>query len=484
MAGSLIDGVSQAAAAGTPLPVGDGRLPLFRLAPGGDEAYVAFYAPGCLCVVEGPSAGSFEADLVSGGGGGWAATLRRRAERALAWAADREAEPFRPECLTLYLHDECPLGCTYCYADPRPPGQGRRLEPAAVAAAADLVAANCRAKGLPFLVGFHGGGEPTLHGEQVEALLALVRGAAERHGVELRLYLATNGAFSEEKAAWVARHFRWVGLSCDGPADIHDAQRPDRQGRGSLPLVARAARVLREAGVNLRVRATITPAGLERQAEVADYVCRQMAPAEIHFEPLYGGGRSARGGLAPAQAEAWVDGFLQARAVAAGYGIPLRTSGTRPGELHGPHCQVLRQVLNLVPPGGLATACFKAADGAGARRLGSLVGALDPRSGRFQVDAGRVALLRRRLGALPAGCDDCFNRFHCAGECPDRCPLDDGEAPPTGPGFRCRAQRLLAARLLEERAAELWAQARAEPWAEGRADPGRRSRGIYGTTDL
>ena len=464
---------------GAPAPLGDGRLPLFRLAPTGDDAYVAYYAPGCLCVVERSRAGAFEADLLAGGGSGWAATLRRRAEYARAWAAQRQAQPFRPECLTLYLHDECPLHCTYCYADPRPPaaGAGRAaagLDPAAVAAAADLVAANCRAQGLPFQVGFHGGGEPTLHREQAEALLALVRAAAERHGVELRLYIATNGALSPEKAAWLARHFPWVGLSCDGPADIHDAQRPDRQGRGTLRLVERTARILRDGGVDLRVRATITPASLGRQAEVADYLCRRLAPAEVHFEPLYGGGRCPRGGLAAPQAEAWVDGFLQARSVAAGFGVPLHTSGTRPGELHGPHCQVLRQVLNLVPPEGLATACFKAADGAQARRLGSVVGALDPRTGRFQIDAGRVAALRRRLGALPAGCQDCFNRFHCAGECPDRCPLDgdEAQAPPEVAGFHCRAQRLLAARLLQERAAALW------------ADAGRKGGGVHGTTDL
>lgn len=464
-----------------PLPLGDGRLPIFRLPPPASGAYVAYYAPGCLCVVNPSLAATFEADLLAGGEG-WAATLRRRAEHALTWAAGREAQPFRPECLTLYLHGECPLHCTYCYADPRPPAAGARragsaLEPAAVAAAAGLVAANCRAADLPFQVGFHGGGEPTLHRAQVEALLDVVRAAAERHGVELRLYVATNGAFSEEKAAWLARHFDWVGLSCDGPAGIHDAQRPDRQGRGTLHLVERTGRVLQEQGVKLRVRATITPASLGRQAEVADYLCRQFSPLEIHFEPLYGGGRCPPGGLGAAVAEPgdWVDGFLQARAIAAAHGVPLHTSGTRLGELHGPHCQVLRQVLNLVPPEGLATACFKAADAAAARSLGSVVGALDGQSGRFEVDAGRVATLRRRLGALPAGCEDCFNRYHCARECPDHCPLDgrEGQAPADEPAFRCRVQRLLAARLLEERAAQLGAELQA----------GKAGR-IHGTTDL
>lgn len=471
------------------VPIAAGSLPLFRH---DEEAYTAFYAPGCLCVVERSLAGRFEAGLIAGDGDGWVATLRQRAEQVQAWAADRQKEPFRPECLTLYLHDQCPLHCTYCYADPRPAAADGLLDPASLAAAADLVAANCRAKDLPFLVGFHGGGEPTLHREQVDALLALVRRAAGRHGVQLRPYVATNGAFSEEKAAWLARNFAWVGLSCDGPADIHDVQRPDRQGQGTLHLVERTARVLRQEGARLRVRATITPGSLQRQAEVAAYICQRLFPAEIHFEPLYGGGRSPRGGLAaaaaaggglPAQPQAWVDGFLEARAVAAGYGIPLHTSGSRPAELHGPHCQILRQVLNLVPPEGLATACFKAADAAQARRLGTVVGALDPRSGRFEIDAGRVAALRRQLGALPAHCQDCFNRFHCAGECPDRCLLDGdrGQAPAAGPagepGFRCQVQRLLAAALLEERAAQLWAEARGDPGS-------RQGDRVRGTTVL
>lgn len=463
------------------VPIATGGRPLFR---NDREGYSAFYAPGCLCVVPQVEADRFAAKLARGEGGGWAARLWQRAEQAEAQAAGMREAPFRPECLTLYLHDECPLRCTYCYADPRPPSSGALLDRESVAAAADLVAANCRAKGLPFPVGFHGGGEPTLHPEQVEALLALARRAADRHGVALRPYIATNGALSEEKVAWLARTFAWVGLSCDGPAEIHDAQRPDRRGRGTLHLVERTARVLRQEGARVRVRATITAASLRRQAEVAAYLCQQLSPAEIHFEPVYGGGRSPRGGLATAaetsaQARTWVENFLEARDVAAGYGVALHTSGARLGEVHGPFCQVLRQVLHLVPGEGVATACFKAADAAQARRLATVVGALAPATGRFEIDAGRVAALRRQLAELPTRCADCFNRFHCARDCPDGCPLDGVPEPAStsSPGFRCQAQRLLATAILEQKAAELWADAQRSPEA-------RQAGGIHGTTLL
>jgi len=424
------------------------------------EAYATFYAPGCLCVVDRRAAGPFAAALSRPGAepGSWAEALRQRAAEALAAAERLASEPFRPECLTLYLHNECNLACGYCYADPAAV-PGARLDPASVAAAADLVAANCREKGLPLRVGFHGGGEPTLYRNQVEELLSLVRGAAARHGVESFLYVATNGVMSQEKAAWLARNFDMVGLSCDGPAVIHDAQRPARDGRGTLAAVERTAATLRRAGTLYQVRVTVTAEGLARQAEAADYICRVLAPEAIRLEPAYLGGRS-RAAAAPGAGRAgdFVAGFLAARAVAAAYGLPLTISGSRLAEVHGPYCHPYRQVLNLVPGerGAVATVCFKAGTEALARAQGMAIGHLDRAAGDFVLDLARIAALRRQLAARPARCQACFNRFHCTGDCPDACPLA-GE-PGAAAGFRCQMQRGLAEAVLAETAGRLWAQ--------------------------
>jgi len=81
---------------------------------------------------------------------------------------------------------------------------------------------------------------------------------ASAHDVEPFRYVATNGIMAEEKAAWLARHFDLIGLSCDGPADIQNSQRPRWNGKGTSHIVERTAHVLREEGVEFQVRTTIT----------------------------------------------------------------------------------------------------------------------------------------------------------------------------------------------------------------------------------
>ena len=268
---------------------------------------------------------------------------------------------------------------------------------------------------------------------------------------------------SEEKARWLARRFDLVGLSCDGPADIQNRQRPRWDGGPSAQAVERTAHILHEEGCRLHVRTTITRATLTRQPEIASYICQELDPQEIHFEPVYVGGRStATTQLGVQQCDQFVSHFWQAREVGKRHEIPLTASGTRPGSIHGPYCHVFRPVLNLVP-GGVATACFKVTKAEQAIETGTVIGALDKEMGRFELDHFRVLALRRRLDPF-SQCTGCFNQYHCAQECPDRCPLDkDGPVRDTSadPGFRCRVQKALARAILQETAETLWAEAQA-----------------------
>jgi sulfatase maturation enzyme AslB (radical SAM superfamily) len=452
-----------------------GGLPIFRQDGG---VYTLFYAPGCLCVIDRHHAARFEAAIAPPGGADqagahWGTALWTHAERAVAEAERRSSEPFVPECLTLYLNNECNLACVYCYADPAP-RPAARLQPDAIAAAAEIVATSCRGKGLPFTIVFHGGGEPTLHRPEVEHALALIERAAAVSGVSLFRYVATNGVMSSQKAAWLAGMFDLVGLSCDGTPDIQDRQRPRQGGKPTSAAVERTAEQLHRANRPFHVRATITATTLHRQVEIAGYICRKLAPAEIHFEPVYLGGRAdANIGLGAEQAEAYVTHFFAARDVAHGYGIPLTTSGSRPGSVHAAYCHVYRHVLNLVPP-GVATACFKITGEAQARQAGACIGTLDRQTGRFVIDHERITALRQRLDRMPARCVGCFNRCHCVRECPDICPLDDA-LPTSEPGFRCRMQKALTYALLQEKAGALWAAAQAGTITHDKTE-------AYGTT--
>ena len=87
------------------------------------------------------------------------------------------------------------------------------------------------------------GGEPTLMGlDFFRDLMELV----ERHrrpGQVIEHTIQTNGTLlDEEWATFFAEHGFLVGLSMDGPADIHDAQRVDKGGKPTHAKVMRAAR--------------------------------------------------------------------------------------------------------------------------------------------------------------------------------------------------------------------------------------------------
>jgi len=514
------------AAAETFEPVRAASLPVWRW----DCAeYAMFYAPGYLCVVDQQDAEQFEATIatafthpsghqivgqacslasLSSGhqlaeqavglqarptassqilqcvryqqsqGVDWGAELRLRAEWAITEANRRREEPFSPECLTLYMNNECNLRCVYCYADPSPK-PASRLGMEEITTAAEVVAENCRKKGHPFYIVFHGGGEPTLHREQVDRAMSRLMAVASAHGVQLFRYVATNGVMSEQKARWLAHRFDLVGLSCDGPADIQNNQRPRWSGGATSHILERAAHILREEGCRLHVRTTIAGATLHRQAEIADYLCQRFSPEEIHFEPVYLGGRTGGAtGLGAHQAGEFVTHFLQARELARKHGVALLSSGSRPGSIHGPYCHVFRHVLNLVP-GGVATACFKVTDAVRVREKGAVIGALNTETGRFEIDHFRVQELCRQLDATPPECAGCFNRYHCARECPDYCPLDDASfgADLPEPGFRCQVQKALTYATLRETAERLWSAMVASKAA-------RDGESVYGTAIL
>lgn len=447
-------------------PIQPGQRSIFRLDCSND---VIFYAPGYVALVGLPDADRFETMLTTPGDGVGPpalAALRDRlvqkAETALSARHRWQTGPFRPECLTLYLSNQCNLRCSYCYADAGPTAS-LKLGLNVIQAAARLVATSCREKNRPFTTVFHGGGEPTLDQAFARQVLTILDETAQNYELPAFRYIATNGVMAANKAKWLARRFDLVGLSCDGPADIQNRQRPAGGGGGTSHLVEQTAHILREQGCRFQVRVTITQNTLSRQAEIVDYLCQQLAPAAIHIEPAYLGGRaSAPGRFEPEQAFEFVAHFLQARHKARQYDVPLLYVGSRVDTLHGPYCHVFRDVLNLVP-GGVATACFKAVTAAQAGRNGLVIGTWQQEFGCFTVDDRAVGDLRRALSSISSACRGCFNRFHCVGECPDRCPRAESDFSQAGhrPGFRCRIQRALAMATLLERADRLRASANA-----------------------
>lgn len=450
------------------------ELPIFRL-DRGTQAY--FYTPGHAYRMTPEQADRLQDAFISGQPlqpslARVTSMLIDRARQAQrAWDTLAEA-PYAPVCLTVYLSNRCNLGCSYCFAAParlEDDSAGRRLRQGhdrdaalpviradTVERAARVVADQCARSGKPLTVVFHGGGEPTLHWELLQRLVALTRRVAGMHGIDWWGYIATHGVLSETKAEWLARHFNLLGLSCDGPPAIQNAQRPTARGAGTARIVERTARIVTRIGTPFIVRATITPETVHNQSDIVRYLHQHLGAIGIRFEPVYRGDGDPRPAFRVEDAEPFATAFLAAQRSAWAAGVDLSLSGVRPDEIHGPYCHVLRDVLQLTPDGGVS-ACFLCTDGRNPRAeaLGLTSRELDHLPAILDVD--RIARLRRRALKIPDRCQPCVNFYHCARDCPDACPVveDDAQGPARQGGFRCRLYRRLGEHWIGQRAQPL-----------------------------
>jgi pyruvate-formate lyase-activating enzyme len=191
-----------------------------------------------------------------------ARTLQEHAARAVRQWQTQRVRVFQPECLNLQLAYACNLACAYCYTSSSRatslPNQ-TSINYAAVIAAADAVAACCADLGKPFHFVVQGLGEPTLQWHALQRCVAEARTVAARRALDWYGHITTNGQFSEQQAAWLAENFQSISLSCDGPPEVQDHQRPRLDGGASSPALERAAETLQRLGADVEVRATITP---------------------------------------------------------------------------------------------------------------------------------------------------------------------------------------------------------------------------------
>jgi uncharacterized protein len=131
------------------------------------------------------------------------------------------------------------------------------------------------------------GGEPTLMGlDFFRRLMALLE-RYRRPGQLIEHTIQTNGTLlDEEWATFFAEHGFLVGLSMDGPADIHDAQRVDKGGAGTHARVMRAARLLAAAGAESNILCTVHSLNGERGREVYRFFRDEVGARFIQLIPI------------------------------------------------------------------------------------------------------------------------------------------------------------------------------------------------------
>lgn len=153
----------------------------------------------------------------------------------------------------------CNMACEYCFyrdvSDHREHSFEGMLTlesmERTIAAAMEFAEGSCT-------FGFQGG-EPTLAGLDFYRKVIEIQQRLRKPGVHIFNSLQTNGlCINEEWAKFLAEHHFLVGLSLDGPPEIHDRNRIDRHGAGTADRVINATKLFDQYHVEYNILCVVT----------------------------------------------------------------------------------------------------------------------------------------------------------------------------------------------------------------------------------
>ena len=182
----------------------------------------------------------------------------------------------------------CNLDCSYCFFLSKemlyPGSRFRMAEELLETYVRQLIEAHAR---VPVVQVAWQGGEPTLMG------LEFFRRSVElvdhylKPGQRAEYTIQTNGTkLDAEWAAFFKEHEFLVGISIDGPREIHDTFRLTKGGRGSFDQVMRGLEHLRAGGVECNILTTVHAANEHRGREVYRFLRDECGARFMQFIPI------------------------------------------------------------------------------------------------------------------------------------------------------------------------------------------------------
>jgi uncharacterized protein len=158
------------------------------------------------------------------------------------------------------------------------------------------------------------GGEPTLCGVGFFESVVKLQKRYNVNGVKIDNCLQTNGILIDENwAEFLHSHNFLVGLSLDGPADLHDRYRVDSRGNGTSGKVISAAALFDKYKVEYNILLTVTGASAADPDVLYDFF-KQHNFNFLQFMPCLDPGSGPRGlydySLKPEQYHRFLKGFF------------------------------------------------------------------------------------------------------------------------------------------------------------------------------
>jgi uncharacterized protein len=131
------------------------------------------------------------------------------------------------------------------------------------------------------------GGEPMLMGLEFFRRAVELGEKHARTGMTVRHTIQTNGTkINRDWARFFAENGFLVGLSVDGPRDLHDVYRRDKAGKPTFDKVMRGLEALREHGVQWNALATVNAANQDHPLDVYRFLRDECGCEFMQFIPI------------------------------------------------------------------------------------------------------------------------------------------------------------------------------------------------------
>ena len=181
----------------------------------------------------------------------------------------------------------CNLDCTYCFflsKEALYPNQKSRMAEATLEAYIRQLLESHR---RPLMTVAWQGGEPTLMGlDFFKRSMELVE-EYRRPEQEIEHTFQTNGVLLDDNwCAFLKEHGFLVGLSVDGPQEIHDTYRLTRGGAGTFTQVMRGLDFLKKHGVDFNILCTVNAANQYQGRRVYRFFRDDLGAEWIQFIPI------------------------------------------------------------------------------------------------------------------------------------------------------------------------------------------------------
>lgn len=181
----------------------------------------------------------------------------------------------------------CNIDCKYCFflsKEALYPNEKHRMSEATLEAYIRQLLESHR---TPEVTVAWQGGEPTLMGLDFFIKAVAIADRYRRPDQKVKHTFQTNGiALDDEWCAFLKANDFLVGLSVDGPRDIHDANRVTRGGRGTFDLVMEGWQHLRKHGVEFNILCTVNAANQAHGRRVYQFFRDDLGATWIQFIPI------------------------------------------------------------------------------------------------------------------------------------------------------------------------------------------------------